>query len=65
MVATNLSLPTVGIIHFYNGLGMAERRIKEGKYALSWTRLSCHRFSANQVRLWLFVLAYPTAAEAT
>ena len=25
--------------------------IKEGKYALNWTRLSCHRFVANQVRL--------------
>ena len=32
--------------------------IKEGKYALNWIRLSCHRFVANQVRLWLFVLAY-------
>jgi hypothetical protein len=31
---------------------------KEGKYALNWTRLSCHRFVANHVRLWLFVLAY-------
>ncbi len=28
------------------------------KYALNWTRLSCHKFVANQVRLWLFVLAY-------
>ena len=25
---------------------------------MNWTRLSCHRFVANQVRLWLFVLAY-------
>ena len=31
---------------------------KEGKYALNWTRLSCHRFVANQVRLSLFILAY-------
>jgi hypothetical protein len=31
---------------------------KEGKYALNWTRLSCHRFVANQVRLCLFILAY-------
>ena len=31
---------------------------KEGKYALNWTRLSCHKFVANQVRLWLFVLTY-------
>ena len=35
-----------------------EQWIKEGKYALHWTRLSCHRFVANQVRLALFVLAY-------
>ena len=26
--------------------------------ALNWTRLSCHRFVANRVRLSLFVLAY-------
>ena len=32
--------------------------VKEGKYALNWTRLSCHRFVANQVRLQLFILAY-------
>ena len=38
-------------MHFYNGRGMAEQWIKEGKYALNWTRLSCHRFVANQVRL--------------
>ena len=43
---------------YYNGRGTAEQWIKEGKYALNWTRLSCHRFVANQVRLWLFVLAY-------
>ena len=32
----------------------AEQWIKEGKYALNWTRLSCHRFVANRVRLSLF-----------
>ena len=57
-VVTNLSLPAVGVTHFYNVRGTAEQWIKEGKYALNWTRLSCHRFVANQVRLWLFVLAY-------
>jgi hypothetical protein len=45
-------------VHFYNGRGMAEQWIKEGKYALNWTRLSCHRLVANRVRLQLFVLAY-------
>ena len=57
-VVTNLSLPAAGVTHYYNGRGTAEQWIKEGKYALNWTRLSCHRFVANQVRLWLFVLAY-------
>ena len=57
-VVTNFNLPPAGVTHFYNGRGTAEQWIKEGKYALNWTRLSCHRFVANQVRLWLFVLAY-------
>jgi len=35
-----------------------QHKIKEGKLALSWTRLSCTRFVCNQVRLALFVLAY-------
>jgi hypothetical protein len=32
--------------------------VYQGGHALNWTRLSCHKFVANQVRLWLFVLAY-------
>ena len=57
-IVTNLSYPPKGIVRFYNGRGTAEQWIKEGKYALNWTRLSCHKFVANQARLWLFVLAY-------
>ena len=57
-IVTNLSYPTIGIVRFYNGRGTAEQWIKEGKYALNWTRLSCHKFVANQVRLELFILAY-------
>ena len=57
-IVTNLSYPTIGIVRFYNGRGTAEPWIKEGKYALNWTSLSCHKFVANQVRLALFVLAY-------
>ena len=53
-IVTNLSYPTIGIVRFYNGRGTAEQWIKEGKYALNWTRLSCHKFVANQVRLGLF-----------
>jgi hypothetical protein len=57
-VVTNLPLPAEGVVNFYNGRGSAEQWIKEGKYALHWTRLSCHRFVANQVRPKLVVLAY-------
>jgi hypothetical protein len=57
-IVTNLTLPAEGVVHFYNGRGTAEQRIKEGKYALKRTRLACHRFVANAVRLHLFVLAY-------
>jgi len=57
-IVTNMSAKAQGIVHFYNGRGTAEQWIKEGKYALNWTRLSCKRFVSNQVRLWLFVLAY-------
>ena len=57
-IVTNLSAGPEGVVHFYNGRGTAEQWIKEGKYALNWTRLSCHKFVANQVRLWLFVLTY-------
>ena len=43
---------------FYNKRGTAEQWIKEGKYALKWTRLSCHDCVDNQVRLQLFAMAY-------
>jgi len=45
-------------VRFYNQRGAAEQWIKEGKTATHWTRLSCHRFRANEVRLLLGVLAY-------
>ncbi len=57
-VVTNLRAKPQAVVEFYNRRGTAEQWIKEGKYALHWTRLSCHRFVANQVRLALFVLAY-------
>ena len=57
-ILTNRSARAQGVVHFYNGRGRAEQWIKEGKYALNWTRLSCQRFVPHQVRLGLFVLAY-------
>ena len=55
---TNLRLPSRAVVRFYNKRGTAEQWIKEGKQAAHWTRLSCHRFRANEVRLQLSVLAY-------
>jgi hypothetical protein len=60
-IVTNLRTWPEAIVGFYNQRGTAEQWIKEGKYALKWTRLSCHRFDANQVRLQLFALAYNLA----
>ena len=57
-IVTNMSARSKGVVHFYNGRGTAEQWIKEGKYALNWTRLSCKNFVSNQVRLALFVLSY-------
>jgi hypothetical protein len=53
-----LSLSSRAVIRFYNRRGTAEQWITEGKQAMHWTRLSCHRFRANEVRLQLSVLAY-------
>ena len=57
-VVTNMSAKAKDAVRFYNKRGNCEQWIKEGKYALSWTRLSCTKFASNQVRLGLFVLAY-------
>ena len=57
-IITNMTAGPEGVVRFYNGRGTAEQWIKEGKYALNWTRLSCRRFVSNRVRLSLFVLAY-------
>jgi hypothetical protein len=53
-----LALPSRSLVRFYDKRGTAEQWIKEGKRATHWTRLSCHRFRANEVRLQLSVLAY-------
>ncbi len=57
-VVTNMSRCPYRIVQFYNQRGVAEQWIREGKHALHWTRLSCHCFDDNHVRLQLFVLAY-------
>jgi hypothetical protein len=45
-------------VAFYNHRGTAEQFIKEGKYAIKWTRLSCSKIRNNEVRLQLHALAY-------
>ena len=57
-IVTNMALPSRSVVRFYNKRGTAEQWIKEGKQATHWTRLSCPRFRANEVRLQLSVLAY-------
>jgi len=46
------------VVRFYNKRGTAEQWIKESKQAVKLTRLSCHRFRSNEVRLWLRLIAY-------
>jgi len=57
-IVTNLTLPSRAVVRFYNKRGTVEQWIKEGKQAVKMTRLSCHRFRSNEVRLWLSVIAY-------
>jgi DDE family transposase len=60
-IVTNMTRPPERVVMFYNQRGTAEQRIKEGKNAIVWTRLSCRRFAANAVRLQLHALAYNLA----
>ena len=60
-VVTTLTVSAERVFEFYQLRGTAEQWIKEGKYALKWTRLSCRSFKANAVRLQLHALAYNLA----
>jgi DDE family transposase len=57
-IVTNLTASNRAVVRFYNKRGTAEQWIKEGKQAVAMTRLSCHRFRSNEVRLWLSLIAY-------
>ena len=56
-IVTNLGTSSQAVVRFYNKRGTAEQWIKEER-AVAMTRLSCHRFRANEVRLWLSLIAY-------
>src|SRR4030081_3018170 len=60
-IVSNMTRPAERVVMFYNHRGRAEQHIKEGKNAVTWTRLSCHSFKANAVRLQLHALAYNLA----
>jgi hypothetical protein len=42
-IVTNMTSSPQSVVHFYNRRGTCEQWIKEGKNALTWTRLSCVR----------------------
>ena len=50
-IVTNLEVASRAVVRFYNKRGTAEQWIKAGKEAVKMTRLSCHRFRANEVQL--------------
>src|SRR5262249_60286032 len=54
-IVTTLTGTNRAVVRFYNQRGAAEQWVKEGKAATHLTRLSCHRFLANQARLLLAV----------
>ncbi len=60
-IVTDMTRPAERVVMFYNHRGTQEQWIKEGKNAVTWTRLSCHAFKANAVRLQLHALAYNLA----
>ena len=57
-IITNSQQDDMDVIEIYNGRGDVENRIKEGKNTLRWDKTSCHRFEANQARLFMGVIAY-------
>ncbi len=58
VIVTTLTGRNPAVVRFHNQRGTAEQWIKEGKDATHWTRLSRHRFRANEVWLLLGVIAY-------
>ena len=57
-IVTSLAASSRAMVRFCNKRGTAEQWIKEGKQAVMMTRLSCHRFRANEARLRLSLVAY-------
>src|ERR1700716_2387423 len=62
-IVSNMTRPAERVVMFYNHRGTAEQHIKEGKNAVTWTRLSCHSFKANAVRL--HCMHWPTTSPTS
>ena len=58
VASTRTDLDPEARYHFDRQRGDVQNRIKELKQDLHADRLSCHRFLADQVRLFLHVAAY-------
>jgi hypothetical protein len=56
-IVTTLILPSRAVVRCDHTRGTAEPWIKAGQQAVKLTRLSGHRCRANEVRLWLSVIA--------
>jgi hypothetical protein len=50
-VVANLKADSRAVVRFCNKRATAMQWIKEGKQSVEITRLSCHRFRSNEVRL--------------
>jgi Transposase DDE domain group 1 len=57
-IVTDLETDSRAVMRFYSTRGTAEQWIREGKRGVKMSRLSCHGFRSNEVRLWLSLIAY-------
>jgi hypothetical protein len=57
-IVTNLARPAQRVVAFYNPARYGGTMDQGRQGAIKWTRLSCHSFAANAVRLQIHALAY-------
>ena len=60
-IVANLTRPPEWVVAAYNQRGTTEQWIKKGKNAVTWTRLSCHRFAAKAAWLRMHAPAHGLA----
>ena len=63
-IVTNRSLPNERVLALYNQRGTAEQQIKEGKYALKWTKQSVRDIELERAHPELAGLFYDIRADA-